>query len=176
LKRPRILVHVCCGVCSGWPIEKLRGDGYEVYCYFYNPNIAPRDEYVRRCAAARAAAEFSGCSFIEGAYDHFAWLNAVRGMEGQPEGGARCAVCFRFRLSSALAKSRETGVDLFTSTLTVSSHKNAELINAIGSSLSPDRFLSADFKKQDGFKKTSQFARDHSLYRQNYCGCPFSAK
>jgi epoxyqueuosine reductase len=170
----QILLHVCCGVCAGWPIEKLRADGYEVTCYFYNPNIAPCEEYERRCGAARAAAKVYGCSFLEGEYNHAAWRGRVAGMESQPEGGSRCALCFRLRLSAAHAKAQEIAADFFATTLTVSSHKNAAIVNAIGVSLSPQQFLVVDFKKQDGFKKTSQFAHNHSLYRQTYCGCPFS--
>jgi epoxyqueuosine reductase len=172
----KVLLHVCCGVCAGWPIEKLRLDGYEVTCYFYNPNVAPRDEYERRCAAARQAAETQQCIFLEGEYDHGAWLNCVAGMENEPEGGRRCAVCFRHRLFAASAMARQVNADYFATTLTVSAHKNALVVNAIGSSLSSISYLPEDFKKKDGFRKTSQFARDHGLYRQDYCGCPFSRR
>lgn len=170
----KILLHVCCGVCAGWPVEKLRQNGYDVTCFFYNPNVAPLEEYERRRDAARSAAEACGCGFLEGAYDHDEWMRRVSGMELLREGGARCAVCFRIRLAVAAAKAAELTSGVFTTTLTVSSHKNAILVNAIGISLSPLGFLAEDFKKQDGFKKTSQFAHDHGLYRQDYCGCPFS--
>ncbi len=170
----KILLHVCCGVCAGWPVTKLREEGFEPVCYFFNPNIGPVEEYERRLGAARVACAAHKCELIEGAYDHDGWLARVSGMEEMPEGGSRCAVCFRLRLAGARDKAKEETGGLFTTTLTVSSHKNAELINAIGTSLSLDGFLRMDFKKEDGFKKTSQFARDHNLYRQHYCGCPFS--
>lgn len=172
----KVLLHTCCGICAGWPIQRLQAEGYAVTCFYFNPNIAPCDEYERRREAARTAATILGCGFEEGAYDHAAWRERVYGMESHPEGGARCAVCFRMRLAAALEAMRRLGADHLATTLTVSPHKNAVMINAIGVSLAPDRFLAIDFKKEDGFLKTTRFAAENGLYRQDYCGCPFSKK
>jgi predicted adenine nucleotide alpha hydrolase (AANH) superfamily ATPase len=171
----KILLHVCCGVCSAWPTEKLRSEGYEPSWFFYNPNIHPREEYDRRLEAVRAAANVLGCPLIEGPYDHDAWLSGVAGMEGEPEGGSRCCVCFRFRMTAAFRKAAASGMQLFATTLTVSPHKNASLVNAIGAGISASMFLPCDFKKEDGFKRTQRFARERMLYRQGYCGCEFSS-
>ncbi|MGE5308421.1 MAG: epoxyqueuosine reductase QueH [Deltaproteobacteria bacterium] len=172
----KVLLHVCCGVCAGWPAAKLRADGYDVTCFFYNPNVTPKEEYDRRRDAARKAAEAEGFAFIEGPYDHERWLEHVHGLEGEPEGGQRCVACYRLRLSAALARAGEISAGSFATTLTVSPHKNAEIINAVGTSLSAHGFLPYNFKKQDGFRRTCRFADSLSLYRQDYCGCLYSKR
>lgn len=172
--KEKILLHICCGVCCGQAVKKLQEDGYEVVGYFYNPNIRPREEYDRRLQAAQQACACLGIQLIEGEYDSGSWDEAVRGLEAEPEGGKRCPVCFRLRISRTLEKASQLGITLVASTLSISPHKNTAQINAIGSELGAGRFAPYDFKKQDGFKKTSDFAREHGLYRQHYCGCRFS--
>jgi predicted adenine nucleotide alpha hydrolase (AANH) superfamily ATPase len=172
----KVLLHVCCGICESYPIQKLKEDGYAVACLFYNPNIEPREEYDRRLAVARSAAELLEVEFMEGPYDNAAWREAAKGLEQEPEGGKRCEVCFRLRLDFASKKARDLGIECIASTLSVSPHKAVTVINAVGAATSAGSFLSYDFKKQDGFKKTQIFAREHQLYRQNYCGCLFSKK
>ncbi len=171
--KEKILLHICCGVCCGQAVKKCQEDGYEVVGYFYNPNIRPREEYARRLQAAQQACAALGIELVEGEYDAGQWDEAVRGLENEPEGGKRCPVCFRQRISRTLEKAAELGIAHAASTLSISPHKDSAVINAIGLELGPKRFKPYDFKKQDGFKKTSDFAREHNLYRQHYCGCPY---
>ena len=170
----KVLLHVCCGICSSHPIMKLQEDGYEVTCLFYNPNIEPKEEYDNRLSAARAACQILGVQLFEGPYDNASWKDKVKGLEQEPEGGRRCEACYKMRLEYVCRMARELGILNFASTLSVSPHKNAAIINSIGASLDTRVFLQYDFKKQDGFKKTQAFSREHALFRQNYCGCLFS--
>ncbi len=169
----KILLHICCGVCCGHAVRQLQGEGFEVVGYFYNPNILPREEYELRLQAAREAASALGIKLLEGQYDSVEWLAAVKGLEGEPEGGRRCPVCFEFRIRKTIEKASQLGIPSAASTLSISPHKNTSTINEIGLKLAPQIFKPYNFKKQDGFKKTSAFAREHNLYRQHYCGCKF---
>lgn len=171
-----VLLHVCCGVCMGWPVQKLRDAGYCVTGYFFNPNIHPEEEYLKRLEAARKMADSLEMELIEGDYRHDEWLKAVAGFESEKEGGKRCELCFKFRLEAAHEKSKEIEAYKFSSTLTVSPHKDFEVVSAVGRRTSDKRFLPFDFKKEDGFKKTREIAKHHSLYCQNYCGCEFSMR
>lgn len=172
----KVLLHVCCGICLSYPIQKLRDDGYGVTCFFYNPNIEPKEEYDKRLAVAQGACRLLGVELLAGPYDNAVWREAVKGLEQESEGGKRCAACYRMRLEYVCNKARELGIGFFASTLSVSPHKNVAAVNSAGSFLEPRSFLSYDFKKQDGFKKTQAFAREHEFYRQNYCGCLFGKR
>ncbi len=171
-----VLLHICCGVCSGGAVQKLIEDGYAVTGFFYNPNIHPEDEYRRRLEAARAAGKILQIEIIAGAYDPQKWAERVRGLEAEPEGGLRCEQCFSLRLEETNKKAGELGFAHIASTLSISPHKNCSVINRTGRSIAQDVFLPYDFKKQDGFKKSSVFSRLHNIYRQNYCGCLYSIK
>lgn len=169
-----VLLHICCGICSSWAIEKLKLDGFLATGFFYNPNIQPEEEYLKRLAAVRDVANLQGIELLSGEYDPQCWLKEVQGLEQEPEGGKRCSVCFELRLQETLRKARELGIKHFTTTLSISPHKNFETINFIGRALCPDGFLPYNFKKEAGFQKSNNFCREHNLYRQNYCGCLFS--
>jgi hypothetical protein len=172
----RLLLHVCCGPCSTEVIRRLEEE-YEVIPFFFNPNISPPAEYERRLAEAEKYAVEHGMRFVRGGYDHAGWLEAVRGLEGEPEGGKRCAACFAHRLKEAASKARDEGAELFATTLTISPHKNAAAVNAAGREAGRDAgmmFMEADFKKKDGFLKSCTAAREARMYRQDYCGCEFS--
>ena len=170
-ERKSLLLHVCCGPCATQSVRRLSAD-YAVTGFFSNSNVHPSEEYRRRADAARRMAERLQMRLIEDVYDHDAWLKAVHGHEAEPEGGARCALCFRFNLGRTAAVARERGFDLFTTTLTISPHKSSALIFRVGRQLGP--FLEMDFKKQDGFRKSVALSREYGLYRQSYCGCEFS--
>ena len=172
----KALLHICCGVCASWPVEKLRADGYEVRGFFYNPNIQPEEEYLKRLAVAQKVSKLLDFDLIEGKYDPDAWLLKVKGLETEAEGGKRCTVCFRMRLEETARNAAELGIEFFTSTLTVSPHKSARVIGGQGIGISGGSFLNYDFKKQDGFKKTHDFAKQNGLYCQNYCGCKYSIR
>ncbi|MFA5101244.1 MAG: epoxyqueuosine reductase QueH [Candidatus Omnitrophota bacterium] len=172
----KVLLHICCGICASWTIEKLKLDGYEVTGFFYNPNIYPADEYRRRLQAAREVCVSYGITLVEGDYDDGLWSGAVSGLEKEPEGGRRCEACYSFRLAATAKRAGQLGIEFIATTLSISPHKDAAVINKIGKSVAPQAFLQYNFKKEDGFKKANEFARDHSLYRQHYCGCMYSMR
>jgi predicted adenine nucleotide alpha hydrolase (AANH) superfamily ATPase len=172
----KIVLHICCGVCAAGAASVLISEGHTITGYFYNPNIYPESEYHRRLASARTTAERLGFPLVEGPYDPSAWESATEALKHEPEGGLRCSVCYRLRLERSLKFMVETANDAFTSTLTISPHKSAKIINAIGEEIGGGRFLARDFKKKDGFKKATQLAKGWELYRQNYCGCLYSMR
>ena len=174
--KPSILLHTCCAPCSTHVITELKKD-YIVTLFFYNPNVHPVEEYGKRLEEARKISKALEVSFIEGDYNTKKWFNAVKGRENNKEGGKRCEICFRVRLEETAGLAKEKGFDLFTTTLTVSPYKNAEVINQVGKGLEKEynvKFLSVDFKKQDGYKKSIELSKEHNLYRQHYCGCVYS--
>jgi epoxyqueuosine reductase len=170
----QVLLHICCGICSSWAIEKLKVDGFQVRGFFYNPNIQPEEEYFKRLEVAQRVAQFHGIELLAGKYDPDKWQEAIKGLDNEPEGGKRCPICFKLRLEETWRKARELGIPQITTTLTISPHKDFEAIKSIGSSISRKGFLAYNFKKEDGFKKSNKFSREHELYRQNYCGCLYS--
>lgn len=196
----KLLLHICCGPCSAHPATLLAAD-YEVVGYFYNPNIWPYEEWLKRfeafkkfCSPPHQLTPSSWCggkennaikdyfpkkSLTESEYgaEYKKFLESVRGLEKEPEGGARCPVCFKFRLEEAVKFAKEIGADIFTTTLTIGRNKRPEIINPIGAAAGEKygiKFLEANFKKQDGALKGKKIADEHGLYRQNYCGCEFS--
>jgi predicted adenine nucleotide alpha hydrolase (AANH) superfamily ATPase len=176
--RPKLLLHVCCGPCSTEVIERLAPDR-ELVLHFFNPNIWPREEHDRRMAEAERYAAAHGHRFVRGDWDHAGWQAAVAGSEHEPEGGKRCAACFAYRLDAAARSAREEGAGLFTTTLSISPHKSAALVNAAGEEAGRRNgvaFLAADFKKKDGFHKSCLRAEEAGMYRQDYCGCEFSMR
>ncbi len=173
-----ILLHTCCGPCASACAERLRGAGCDVTLFFSNANIAPAEEYVRRREAARRLADLTGIAFVEdtGA-SHAEWLETVaKGLENEPEGGARCRKCFEFSLRRAAAYAREHGFDTFTTSLTVSPHKRSQTVFEAGRAAGGDAFAEEDFKKRDGFRRSVTLAAEYGLYRQSYCGCEFSRR
>ncbi|MFA5105211.1 MAG: epoxyqueuosine reductase QueH [Candidatus Margulisiibacteriota bacterium] len=171
-----VLLHVCCGVCLGWPVHKLRDEGYCVVGYFFNPNISSQEEYSKRLSAAKKISKALELELINVEYCHDKWLKAVTGLEGEKEGGYRCGICFQMRLEETYRKAGELGLNKFATTLTVSSHKDFNVISKIGKGINGKKYLAFDFKKEDGFKKTRDLARQNDLYCQNYCGCEFSIR
>lgn len=175
--RPRLLLHSCCGPCSSYVLEYLTRY-FEVSLSYYNPNIQPRAEYELRLENQLKVLErIPGVTFVPCGYDGGAYDEAVRGLENEPEGGARCTECFALRLDFAARVAKRLGCDYFATTLTVSPHKDAQRINAIGEALAGKygvKWLPADFKKRDGYKRSIELSREFGLYRQNYCGCLYS--
>ena len=175
--RPRLLLHSCCGPCSSYVLEYLTRY-FEVSLSYYNPNIQPREEYELRLENQLKVLErIPGVTLAPCGYDGGAYDEAVRGLENEPEGGARCTECFALRLDFAARAAKRLGCDYFATTLTVSPHKDAQRINAIGEALAGKygvKWLPADFKKRDGYKRSIELSREFGLYRQNYCGCLYS--
>ena len=203
--RKRLLLHVCCAPCSSACLELLTVY-FDVTVLFYNPNITEEAEYTRRLEEEkRLIAAFNAniarnlplgqkdarvnvpegnrtpIAIIEGRYDPESFLEAARGLEDAPEGAERCEKCFTLRLSEAArvaARGDENGpFDYFTTTLTISPLKNADVLNAIGQEAAREAgsvFLPSDFKKKNGFLRSTLLSEQYDLYRQDYCGCVYS--
>lgn len=179
LKENKILIHACCAICSGHPLDVLRELGFEPVVYFFNPNIHPAAEYEKRLEAQKTLCSNLNCELIIENYAPQVYFEAVKGFENCPEGAERCSKCFELRLGKTAQKAKELGFENFTTTISISPHKNFETIKKIGQNLSERyeiNFIDINFKKQDGFLKTNKIARDLNLYRQNYCGCKFSIR
>lgn len=172
----KVILHICCGVCAAGAADVLLNEGHLVTGFFYNPNIHPAAEYGLRLEAARRTAEKLQFDLAAGPYDVENWSRATLDLGGEPEGGARCSICYRMRLEKTFGFMQEKGADAFSSTLTISPHKSANEINRIGNEIGGLNFISRDFKKNDGFKKAAENAKRWGLYRQNYCGCIYSLR
>lgn len=181
-RRPSLLLQGCCGPCSSYVLEYLT-QYFDVTLLFYNPNIRPEAEYGKRLAALRELLEkmptASPVKVLDPGWRGEEFMAAVRGLENESEGGARCPVCFRLRLEETARLASENGFDLFGTTLTVSPHKNAPMLNSIGEALEREygvRWLPSDFKKRNGYLRSIQLSRQYGIYRQKYCGCGLPEK
>ena len=175
----RVLLQACCAPCASHCLSELAGKT-RVTVYFYNPNLSDREEYEkRRAELLRLIGETGWADALDCAYAPEDFAAVAAGYEDAPEGGARCARCFRLRLEHTAAAAKENGYDLFGTTLTLSPLKNAELINRIGFEAGERygvEYLPSDFKKRGGYQHSLDLSREHCLYRQNYCGCVFSKR
>ena len=177
---PSLFLHSCCGPCSSYVLEYLTRY-FRITLFYYNPNMDTAEEYVRRTDAVRlllaSASYLHPVSLQVAPYDHAPFLRAAVGLENEPEGGERCTRCFELRLEEAARLAAQGGFDYYAATLTVSPHKDAERINRIGREMG-NRYgvawLPSDFKKKEGFKRSTVLSRQYGLYRQEYCGCEFS--
>ena len=173
----RLLLHSCCGPCSTRCIEALK-DAFRVTVLYYNPNITDPAEYAKRKAEqVRFLQESGWADLLDCPYDPQEFFAAVKGLEGEPEGGERCTRCFALRLMYTAQAAKREGFGWFGTTLSVSPHKDAARLNALGEQIARQtgvRWLYADFKKQNGYLRSTQLAKQYHLYRQNYCGCIFS--
>ena len=177
---PKLLLHSCCGPCSTTVINILSNYFY-VDVIYYNPNIEPLDEYIKRKnEQIKFINEFKGkhpVKFIDADYDNEDFMVDLHPLKDEKEGGARCSICIKKRIEYTSKKAKELGYDFFATTLTVSPHKNSELINKIGEHLEKEyniEYLYSDFKKEDGYLKSIKYSKEYDLYRQNYCGCRYS--
>jgi predicted adenine nucleotide alpha hydrolase (AANH) superfamily ATPase len=170
----KVLLHMCCGVCAIECVERLKAAKFDVAGFFYNPNIHPQEEYLRRKKAVILVRDLYGVDVFEGEYEPRHWHEICDTYETEPEGGKRCGECYRMRLTKTFELARLKGFDLFTTTLTISPHKDSTEIFRVGEEIGGSLFLKEDFKSKDGFKKTIQAAKAKDLYRQDYCGCMYS--
>ena len=178
MSKPSLLLHICCAPCATHVIETLRRR-FEVTAFFYNPNIHPPQERLRRAEEARELCRQMGIEIVLADEDADKWSRRMRGRGSDWEGGAHCSVCFWMRLARTAGQARELGLKYFATTLTISPHKKAEIINRVGHKVARHKkviFFPADFKKEDGFKKSCQLSQDYGLYRQDYCGCVYSLR
>lgn len=174
-----IILHACCGICSGYPISLLKEQGYNVIVYFYNPNLDTEEEYKRRLDAQKCVCERFDVSLIAENYNHSEYLEYVKGLEAEPERGLRCRKCIELRLRRTAKKAKELNTELFTTSLGISPHKDFNLILNLGEAIANEfsiKYLPENFRKQDGFLKTNKISKDLGIYRQNYCGCEFAKK
>lgn len=177
---PTLFLHACCAPCSSYCIEYL-SKYFKITIYYYNPNISEESEYIKRVKELkRLIYEMpleNEVKFMEGEYNPKLFFDAVKGLEKEPEGGLRCRVCYEIRMREAARLASELSFDYFTTTLSISPHKNAVWINEIGEELSKEYqvpHLPSDFKKKNGFKRSIELSENYNLYRQNFCGCVFS--
>ncbi|MBW2997134.1 epoxyqueuosine reductase QueH [Candidatus Woesearchaeota archaeon] len=176
--KKKLLLHTCCAPCSTHCVKELLAD-YDVVMYFYNPNVHPYGEYIRRLGDAQKVGDKLGVELVEGDYDVDEWLSHIAGFEEEPEGGKRCGICFSIRLGKTAEYAKKNGFDLFTTTMSISPHKNSKVINSLGEELAKKHGVSwvhSDFKKKDGFKRSTKMSKKLGLYRQKYCGCFYSVK
>ncbi len=176
-----MLVHICCAVDSHYFLRKLRDDYPDetLVGFFYDPNIHPYSEYYLRLLEVRRSCNMLGIELIEGEYDMAGWLDAVRGLEHEPEKGARCSVCFDHRFEASAQKAAELGHTRFTSTLLTSPKKSLEQLRRSGEAIAARygiTFIAPDYRKASGTQEQNRLAKQDKLYRQNYCGCLFALK
>ncbi len=179
-EKPTLLLHSCCGPCSTQVINFLK-DYFAITIYYYNPNIEPEEEYLhRKNEQIRFIKELKKqepdikLNFLDCDYANTDFKECAKGLEKEREGGARCQKCFYLRLFKTAATAKENNFAFFGTTLTVSPHKNSQVINKIGESIEKSTgipFIYGDFKKNDGYKKSIEFSKVYNLYRQDYCGC-----
>ena len=185
-ERPRLLLHSCCGPCSSYVLEYL-SQYFDIVLLYYNPNIAPSEEYAQRVKEQKRLIEdmkergdLSGnVEFVEGSYLPEEFYQAVKGHEQDREGGERCFICYRLRLLEAARQAKALDCRYFTTTLSISPLKNAQKLNEIGEEISRQagvEYLVSDFKKRDGYKRSTELSAKYGLYRQDYCGCVFSRR
>ena len=177
---PSLLLHSCCGPCSSYCIEYL-SQFFSITVFYYNPNIYPDEEYYHRVKEQqRFINEFPAkhkVSFIEGDYDTDRFYEMAKGLENEPEKGARCHKCYDLRLRRTAEVALEKGFDFFTTTLTISPMKDSQVLNEIGIRICEEvgvLWLPSDFKKKEGYKRSTELSAEYDMYRQDYCGCVFS--
>lgn len=177
-KKKKILLHSCCGPCSTACIERLK-DYFDITVIYYNPNIEPFEEYEKRKSVQKRLLSILDIEFLDCDYDNTTWQRITKPFQDDLEGGRRCSVCFGIRLKYTAKKALSLHFDYFGTTLTVSPHKNSAIINDIGEKIGKKigiKYLFADFKKRDGYKRSIELAREYDLYRQDYCGCLYSKR
>ena len=181
---PTILLHSCCAPCSSYCLEYLSKSA-KITAFYYNPNITDRAEYEHRVAELQRLieemfkkdSEVYKPNFLEGEYNPDAFYNIAKGLESEPECGRRCIKCYELRLRETAEEAVRGGYDYFTTTLTISPLKDAQILNRLGIKLGEEyvvKYLPSDFKKNGGYQRSIELSRDFNLYRQNFCGCEYS--
>ena len=166
-----MILHICCAPCGGGCVERLKEQGEKTVLFYSNSNLDSEEEFERRLESVRHLAEAQQLELVVDPYDHESWLEAVKGVENEPEQGERCRRCFRFNLSRTALFA---GGERFSTTLTVSPRKRSKVIFETGSEWG--NFVPEDYKKRDGYRRSCEIARQYGFYRQNYCGCEFSLR
>ncbi|MBE5912079.1 epoxyqueuosine reductase QueH [Pseudobutyrivibrio sp.] len=177
---PSLLLHSCCAPCSSYCIEYL-SQFFKVTVFYYNPNIYPDEEYLHRVEEQqrfiKAFPTKYPVEFIEGDYDKNRFYDMAKGLENEPEKGARCHKCYNLRLRRTAEVAKVKGFDFFTTTLTISPMKDSQVLNEIGGNIGEKlgiKWLPSDFKKKEGYKRSTEISKEYDMYRQDYCGCVYS--
>ncbi len=177
---PSLLLHSCCGPCSSYCIEYL-SQYFNITVFYYNPNIYPDEEYYHRVKEQQkfinAFPTVHPVAFIEGDYDKDSFYDIASGLEQEPEKGLRCHKCYDLRLRRTAITALEKGFDFFSTTLTISPMKDSQVLNEIGFRIAEEvgvEWLPSDFKKKEGYKRSTELSREYDMYRQDYCGCVYS--
>lgn len=181
-KTPKLLLHSCCAPCSSYVLEYLT-NYFEITILFYNPNITIEEEYLKRLNEIKKLVETiphkNKIEVVESRYNPQEFLDIAKGLEDLKEGGERCFKCYRLRQEESAKYAKENNYDFFTTTLSISPHKNADKLNEIGEELSSIyqvNYLYADFKKKGGYQRSIELSKEYDLYRQDYCGCIYSKR
>lgn len=179
---PTLLLHSCCAPCSSYCLEYL-SQYFSITVFYYNPNIFPEEEYWHR---VKEQQEFikkfpakNPISFVEGAFETNAFYALAKGLEDCPEGKERCFRCYELRLRKSAELAQNLKMDYFTTTLSISPLKNAQKLNEIGKRLESEYgvpYLVSDFKKRNGYKRSTELSKEYGMYRQDYCGCVYSLR
>ena len=174
----KVMLHACCAPCSSAIVEWMVNNGVEPVVFYFNPNIYPRQEYDIRKEESKRHADSLGIKWIDGDYNHNSWHEVVKGMENEPERGARCLKCFEMRLIATALKAREMGIQLFATTLASSRWKNIEQINLAGKraeeKVRGTLFWAQNWRKGGLYERRNQLLREYAFYNQKYCGCEYS--
>ena len=178
--RPKLLLHACCAPCSSYVLEYLT-EYFDITVFFYNPNISPESEYLHRVnEIKRLISEMCpSVQFIEGRYEPEKFYEMAKGLENEPERGARCVKCYRMRIEESAVIAKQNHFDYFTTTLSISPQKDSHVLNTIGKEISEIYdipYLFSDFKKKGGYKRSIELSAEFHLYRQNFCGCIYSKR
>lgn len=173
MDKDNVLVHSCCAICAGYPLEMLK-ESYSPIAYFCNPNLFPQSEFDKRLDAMKTLCSVNSTPLIVDEYDPLFYEEQMTDFKHHKEGSQRCTKCFEIRLRKTCEYAKSNNIQYFTTTLSISPHKNFDTIKLIADSLAKEyglTFLDFNFKKKDGFLKTTKIAKELNLYRQNYCGC-----
>lgn len=177
---PKLIIHSCCAPCSSYVLEYL-SRYFKITVLYYNPNIFPKEEYEYRISEQERLIDsmqfVNDVKLIASGYTPEDFYSAVKGKENEPEGGKRCRLCFNVRLRYTAALAKKMNFDYFTTTLSISPLKNAEVLNKLGAEIGKEygvEYLQSDFKKRNGYKRSVELSKEYGLYRQDYCGCIYS--
>lgn len=177
---PKLIIHSCCAPCSSYVLEYL-SRYFKITVLYYNPNIFPKEEYEYRISEQERLIDsmqfVNDVKLIASGYTPEDFYSAVKGNENEPEGGKRCRLCFNVRLRYTAALAKKMNFDYFTTTLSISPLKNAEVLNKLGAEIGKEygvEYLQSDLKKRNGYKRSVELSKEYGLYRQDYCGCIYS--
>ncbi len=176
--KPKLLLHTCCAPCATYVTDYLK-EHFKLCLFYYNPNISPFDEYNKRLDEAKRLAEHYDVEFLCDDWENDKFEEWVKGYTHCKEGGERCRICIEKRLNKTALVAKQNDFEFFTTSLSISPLKSAKLINELGEQIENSigiKHLTSDFKKRDGYKKSTVLSNELGFYRQNYCGCKYSIR